>query len=328
MKTPRAQHIADADCDTLTIFAVDRGFCAHASAGKDASVLIDCGVNDAADFRPSSWLDGFDGAPPLSDLVLSVYQEDYIADLPGVLQRFGSATIHVNPSIITAWEPILANHIEPKLAEPGSRYRAQDVSLRGEGASGGRAPMTLRFFHNNYPEFTDSANLSVATLLSANTFDVLIGAGMGVDGWRALLRREDFRDRLRAVDVFVASSFGRRSGYCAELFEICEPRLIIVPDAACRVPVDTERYARHVSGLRFTDGSYRYILFTRADGMITISEVSERRSVIKTDAPSALALLARAGESGSCELPRESQPAAHELPDPRPRSRTQEDQTE
>lgn len=290
MTTRRVPRMSDADGDGLRIFAVDQGFCALATAGKEASVLIDCGVNAASGFRPAGWLDEVQGVPPVRDLVLSVHADSYVADLPGVFRRLGSTRVHTNPSLLAAWKPVLASYTQAKLVEPAGS-RAPDLTFHAESPSTERAPMTMSFFHNHRPQFKDSANLSLVTFLSANTFHVLLGAAMRADGWRALLHLPAFRERLRTVDVLVASRHGRHSGFCAELFEICEPQLIIVPDAASEAPVNTETYAPHASGLRFTDGSYRYVLFTRADGTISISELPDGMSVIKADASRVNALL-------------------------------------
>jgi hypothetical protein len=167
------------------------------------------------------------------------------------------------------------------------------LTIGASAVAGGHPPLALTFFHNRHnPDFNDAGNLSLVTSLSAPTFHMLFGAALKTDGWRALLQRPDFRDRLRTVDVLVASRGGERSGYCTELFEVCEPRLIIVPDAASKTPTDAERYAPHASGLHFSDGTHRCVLFTRTDGTITIHEGDAGKTTITTEASQVFAFLA------------------------------------
>lgn len=176
------------------------------------------------------------------------------------------------------------------MPEPGNWCPSLTISSSAEPNA--QPCLALTFFHNRYGiDFNDPRDLSLVTSLSTSSFRMLFGAALKADGWRALLQRSDFRDRLRTVDVLVASRCGGHSGYCAELFEVCEPRVIIVPDAASETPTDAERYAPHASGLCFSDGTRRCVLFTRADGTITINEGDAGKTTITTAASQVFAIL-------------------------------------
>ena len=78
---------------------------------------------------------------------------------------------------------------------------------------------------------------------------------------------------LSRTDVFVASHHGRESGYCAEVFNYCKPRLVVMSDGS--INYDTQlmasTYAQHTSGEWFMTPSgqeFRKVVTTRKDGNI------------------------------------------------------------
>ncbi|AOU96678.1 hypothetical protein BI364_00365 [Acidihalobacter yilgarnensis] len=135
------------------------------------------------------------------------------------------------------------------------------------------AGLNVRIYHNDYPAFTDTNNLSLLTFLDVGNVSFVLGGDLERPGWLRLLINPEIRALLSRVDVFVASHHGRESGYCAEVFNYCKPRLVVMSDGP--IQYDTQRmsttYANHASGELFTTASgqeVRKVVTTRSDGNI------------------------------------------------------------
>ena len=77
------------------------------------------------------------------------------------------------------------------------------------------------------------------------------------------------------MDILVASHHGRDAGYCAEIFQYCQPKLVIVSDRGEGETSVTSAYAGHViDGLSVKEGNgeitKRKVLTTRYDGTIKV----------------------------------------------------------
>ena len=126
-------------------------------------------------------------------------------------------------------------------------------------------------FQNNYPKFTDTNNLSLLTFLDVGSVSFVLPGDLEHAGWLALLQNSQVRALLKRVNVFVASHHGRESGYCKEVFNYCQPSLIVMSDSP--VEYDTQRmastYAQHATGEWFNNGrEWRKVVTTRNDGTI------------------------------------------------------------
>lgn len=70
------------------------------------------------------------------------------------------------------------------------------------------------------------------------------------EGWVALLRKPEFHNELRRVNVFVASYDGRDDGYCKEVFDFCKPRVIIVSDGGIKYTAQKPPYRQRTYELQ------------------------------------------------------------------------------
>ena len=128
-------------------------------------------------------------------------------------------------------------------------------------------------FHNKFPTFTDTNNLSLLIFLDIGGVSFALGGDLEKAGWLALLQNPHVQGLLQRVDVFVASHHGRESGYCAEVFEYCTPRLIVMSDGPIRhdTQLMASTYAQHALGELFSTPSgqeTRKVVTTRKDGNI------------------------------------------------------------
>ena len=128
-------------------------------------------------------------------------------------------------------------------------------------------------FHNDYPMFSDTNNLSLLTFLDVGGVSFVLGGDLERAGWLALLQKPQVQGLLKRVHVFVASHHERESGYCPEVFDYCKLRLIVMSDGP--IQHDTQlmagTYARHALGELFSTPSgqvTRKVVSTRKDGNI------------------------------------------------------------
>jgi len=126
-------------------------------------------------------------------------------------------------------------------------------------------------FHNNYPDFVDTNNLSLVSFVHYDGMGIVFSGDIEKAGWRELLKNISFREHLSRVNIFIASHHGRESGYCAAVFNYCQPDIIVISDKEIVYETQKQQYAQHASGLLWDGGPHRrYVLTTRSDGMITI----------------------------------------------------------
>jgi beta-lactamase superfamily II metal-dependent hydrolase len=134
--------------------------------------------------------------------------------------------------------------------------------------------LNVAHFWNVYPAFDDENNLSLVTILRYHNLGIIFPGDLERAGWYRLLTRPDFCSALRGVNVFVASHHGRDGGYCPDVFNYCTPEIVIFSDKS--VEHDTQKtaalYRQHASGVRFFDGQFRYVITTRNNGAIRISQ--------------------------------------------------------
>ena len=131
----------------------------------------------------------------------------------------------------------------------------------------------VKFYHCNYPSFTDTNNLSLLVFLDIGDVSFVLPGDLEREGWLELLTIQHVQDLLKHVNVFVASHHGRESGYCRAVFDYCHPSLIVMSDGP--IQHDTQQmattYAQHASGEYFTTGGtreLRKVVTTRKDGNI------------------------------------------------------------
>jgi hypothetical protein len=105
------------------------------------------------------------------------------------------------------------------------------------------------------------------------------------------LANQNFRDRLAATTVLVASHHGRDSGYCEEIFDHCSPWAVVMSDKA--IVHDTQNMAqtyrkhviaRHPNGVVVrTTHRQRHVLTTRNDGHIHFNVAANGNFTIDTE---------------------------------------------
>ena len=251
------------------ILNVQHGFAAYAIAQDNSVLLFDCGHSPTC--RPSDCLES-QGISVIRQLFVTNYDEDHIADLPMLRQRFNIEILTRNSSVNSAQ---LRGLKEPPISPAMNELLDMINSYTGSVSSEHLEPpgIQVRIFHNDYPSFTDTNNLSLLTFLDIGGVSFALTGDLERQGWLQLLQNSDVCESLKRVNIFVASHHGRESGYCREVFDCCRPQFVVISDGA--IQYDTQKmsnvYGQHATGGWFNcqgRREWRQVITTRNDGNI------------------------------------------------------------
>lgn len=253
----------------LEILDVGHGFCAWLQADNGNTMLFDCGHKSHPELRPSVYLPS-QGCHRVDLLFITNYDEDHISDLPRLSDRLPVSALHRNKSISPSQLRQLKLQSGP-ISEAMACLLGICESYTHDLTDPPVFPgISYTTYHNDYPEFTDTNNLSFVTFLACNGTTFLLPGDLETAGWRALLERASFRSDLARVGVLVAPHHGRANGYCAEVFDYCRPNVIIFSDSDIKHATQEMAgvYGQHANGIQF-DGRPRRVLTTRQDRSLT-----------------------------------------------------------
>lgn len=251
------------------ILNVEHGFCAYAVGSDGGVFLFDCGHGPAN--RPSTYLPAR-RITSVRRLFVTNYDEDHISDLLAVRGHLDVQSLTRNASLNSAQiRSLKTPPISPAMTELLSMVDSWTGALSPEQIE--PAGLRVWFFHNDYPSFTDTNNLSLLTFLDVGHVSFALGGDLERSGWLKVLEEPHVQGLLKRVNVFVASHHGRESGYCREVFDYCSPRLIVMSDGPIQYGTQlmASTYAQHASGEMFNTGSgqeLRKVVTTRKDGNI------------------------------------------------------------
>ncbi len=255
---------------TIRIFDVGHGACAVITTPQGKLFMIDCGHSNDRPWRPSLAFAGQE----IESLVVSNYDEDHVSDLENLMAKkppkpnWITRNPSVGPTVLRKLK--MENGMGPGIA----RLERWMVAIEGKTFSGGpnAGGMQRSSYYNNYPDFQDENNLSVVTFIEYAGFRALFPGDLEAEGWRKLLERSAFQEKLGEIDLFVASHHGRKTGCCDEVFEkICRPRIVVMSDRDKQFDSqETTDWYHHRSGGIDFNGGRRHVFTTRRDGDITI----------------------------------------------------------
>ena len=251
------------------ILNVEHGFCAYVIGSDGGVLLFDCGHGTAN--RPSTFLPARD-ITNIRRLFVTNYDEDHISDLLAVRRSLYIEVLTRNSSMTSGQIRSLKT---PPIIPAMNELLDMIDSFTGEVSPQQLEPAGLQVwcFSNDYPMFTDTNNLSLLTFLDVGGVSFVLGGDLERAGWLALLQKPQVQGLLKRVHVFVASHHGRESGYCAEVFDYCTPRLVVMSDGPIRhdTQLMASTYAQHALGELFSSPSgqeTRKVVTTRKDGNI------------------------------------------------------------
>ncbi len=259
----------------ISIFDVAHGFCAYVVADNGNTMLIDCGHNDETGFYPAAYLLA-NKCHGIERFFVLNYDEDHLSGLPR-LQEVANLipinTLHRNKSITTTQLRVLKWQGGPLGPGISALLNMMEIYVCGETTPLPEYPnLEFNVFCNSYPDFTDTNNLSLVLFLHYPGLSIVFPGDLEKLGWRALLQRASFREQLARVNIFVASHHGRESGYAKEVFDYCEPYIVIISDESKQYDTQENNYGSHAKGIRWNTSDIRKVLTTRKDGMLTITK--------------------------------------------------------
>jgi beta-lactamase superfamily II metal-dependent hydrolase len=266
----------------IRIFDVEHGFCAYIIADNRNVMLIDCGHNTKTGFCPTNYLMA-NGCTGIERFIVSNYDEDHLSDMPNLREKLPIEVLRRNQSVSASDLRRLKASSGP--IQPGTQALLEMIeSYTNNITNPPEFPeIELRTFHNDYPIFNDTNNLSLVTFIHCHGIHLAYPGDIGEAGWVALLKNRSFIEHLARVNLFIASHHGRESGYYPEAFDYFRPDLIIISDEAIKYDTQDVDYSKHAKGVPWEDRTTKYVLTTRKNGMIKISERSGYNYYILTE---------------------------------------------
>lgn len=269
----------------IKIFDVDHGFCAAVEADDYHHLLIDCGYNAKNGFHPTRYLVNH-SIRRLNYLIIPTFVEGSLAGFYDLLGNslsncFSIDRLLTNPSIDAESLPELAVRNFSTLNSLmllGDACKQCDKIERVIHIGN----IELSFFWNSYPTFLDFSNLSLVTFLSSQGVNILFPGNLKVEGWRTLLQNARFRDQLRRVNLLVASNHGQEDGYCPEIFNYCNPDLIIISNHNHQVSSTVIRQYRCQMGRIWKLSGQPRVIETCTAGTITLQQSSDHSLYLKS----------------------------------------------
>lgn len=258
----------------VQVFDVSHGFCAYLIADNGNKILIDCGHNKSTGFSPSEYLSR-SRCTTLEQLIIQNFDQDHVSDLPNLRRMLPIQILSCNRSISTDTLIRIKQESGPITDAMQSAINMMRDYWQGVTLLSTPYYPSLRytFFHNSYPEFIDTNNLSLVTFIDYDGLNIIFPGDLQKEGWLKLLENPIFCDHLRKVNIFIASHHGRQDGYCREVFNYCYPEIVIISDSEIIHETQKNLYASHASGVPWEGGAdKRYVFTTRTDGMITITK--------------------------------------------------------
>jgi beta-lactamase superfamily II metal-dependent hydrolase len=278
----------------LHIWDVQHGSAAYLQTPTGQQIAIDLGVGDISEgdeaVSPLQRLWDM-GVRQLDEVIITHPHRDHLDDIDhfsAFNPRYLRRPRHLTEQDIRAGNrPGDSDIIDAYLRIDRQYTGTSDPATNPESAP--LAGMDIVCFHPTESARTNLNNQSIVTFLRHAGSTICLPGDNEAPSWRELLKQESFRAWLRATDVFVASHHGRDAGYCADVFDHCKPRLVIVSDGPGCDTSAVNSYHNHASGWRVWSqssgaGEDRYVLTTRSDGSVVVDfyETPDQRYLIVT----------------------------------------------
>ncbi len=180
----------------FTILDVGHGSCSYAQDSNGALLVFDCGHKSEPEVRPSTVLPGAGRAGSCVErLFISNFDEDHISDLSRLNERFSVKCLQRNTSLTGQQLRALKERGGP-LSDAMRELIGMHVVYTGPDEALPTPNITWETYNNTYPEFSETNDLSMVTVLNINGLRVLLPGDLERTGWLALLRDAGFRAGL------------------------------------------------------------------------------------------------------------------------------------
>ncbi|MDE0151394.1 MAG: hypothetical protein OXK80_02705 [Bdellovibrionales bacterium] len=252
----------------ITVHSVGDGLCISLIHDNGTTMLWGCGHNDRN--KPSDFLSKI-GVNTIDALFITNFNKNHISDLPNLFSKFHIQAMFQNDSISVSQLQALKIKQSGEISIPTKcMLDMMRTYSRMEETPPSLLEVNYKLFYNEYYyDFYDINNISLVTFLKCKGKCFLIPGNLEVSGWRRLLKKSHFKLALQDVNVFIASHNGRGIGYYPEVFNFCNPEVIVCSDShiQCATEEMTGIYKNHATGILFNNKK-RYVLSTHKDGTI------------------------------------------------------------
>jgi beta-lactamase superfamily II metal-dependent hydrolase len=252
----------------LQIFDVEHGACALLTADNSARLMIDCGHNASTAWYPGAYLQ-HNNISVIDILAISNYDEDHVTGIRDLFNHVTVGALWRNKSVTPE---IIQNLKSEDGMGRGIEFLSEQIRIyTGPPSQVEFSGLEMTAFCNDYPIFDDENNLSMAVFLKCHGIGVMFTGDLERAGFKELLKRESFRQALKATRVYVASHHGREGGCSDEVAALLtNVNYVIISDKG--YAHDTQRtlpfYSQIAKGGPFRDQGTRRVLTTRNDGRI------------------------------------------------------------
>jgi len=260
----------------IEIFDVGHGQCVVITSPIGERIMLDCGTR---------WRSGRFWTPSLhyfrqhiSVLGLLNLDEDHLSDFGRLMERCSVGWVLSNPTI---GPREFATLKQGGMGAGTSAFAAWLARPKGIPIFPvpDFSPVQVRWYCNRYGygAADDTNNLSLVVVVQYGAFKIVFAGDLEECGWRQLLAMPEFCIDLMGANILVASHHGRKSGCCAEIFDLFRPEIVIISDDERQYDSQNtdDWYRAHCRGAVriFNPFERRYVMTTRSDGSMRI-EVS------------------------------------------------------
>ncbi len=268
---------------TIKIWDVLHGLGIYINTPNNKHIIIDAGVNEGG-FSPIYHLNKKYGVKKIDWAIITHPHKDHIDEIKNI--SFLEPEVLSRPQQITRknfdWKEIKEQDrdIFEEYFNLSEKYSQSVNPLNGPISENNLGGVNIKTFIPQNCPIENLNNQSIVTILTYSGSKILIPGDNELISWKELLSREDFLEAVNGTDILIAPHHGRESGYCKELFEKINPKLIVISDSPKTDTSATSRYSNHAIGWKVHSRSgqeikERFVLSTRLDGMIEIKSYSQ-----------------------------------------------------
>lgn len=267
----------------ITVWDVEQGLAVHVESPNGKMFVVDLGRSDVLGGQgtksPLDQLRGRGYGAKIDELIITHPHRDHLDEIAN-LGKDLSPKVLVRPVHLSDDEVRAGNREEDReiidtyLRIHGEYHDpiSEDENPESSQNNGG---MKIRRFHPQDAATSNLNNHSIVTFFTYASSTVCVPGDNESPSWNELLVSSGFCTLLKQTDVFLASHHGGDSGFSKDVFEHCDPKLVVVSDGSATDTSAVARYGNVASGWpvhsRSTGSSTdRLVVTTRSDGAVEI----------------------------------------------------------
>jgi len=263
----------------IIFWDVKHGHATYIRTPNDRHIVIDLGTGSYKNgdvFSPLKWLKE-KGVTQLDTVIVTHPHKDHIDDVFN-FDALSPKTVYFPRQIKKSqYYEEKYKDVYNKYAEINDRYSLDvqsgsendlDVAIQWGGLK------ITRFIQKHDAVYKNINNYSVVTVLEYARSKIVIPGDNEKESWEYLMTQNDFKEKVRDADIYLAAHHGRESGYIAEVVSLINPRLTVVSDGRFCETSANARYTQMSRGWSVWQNGQqkdRKCLTTNSDGSISVT---------------------------------------------------------